>query len=1012
MNYLNSLFIYLLGGLLLLSPIPLFAQNDLQAIEITGKGNNSTSLVFDYRRSSIRNQLCLPPNILCLPQGTKIRAITLSYKIYQNGSTVTESQGNIRVALGETSDIPEYKRSYSYIEEGLTTCYEGSDQLEFDTEGEIKNVTYNFATPYEYSGNYLMVDLLTSTPTPLNNDFYIGTTFHESESILNIQGENNKSPYLNSWKPDLILGVELPANQAVPYIPFLFREQIFGYAAMGSSSGSIEIPIVNLGDQAFNIVKLSGSCNFTLVDFETVEGNLNQAFQLQFTPVEAGTMEESVSLQTSAGNIDLKLSGTTYRQISYNRIITVSNDNHVWNQLRNEEDKLQITELSIDGQVDGSDINFVLREISNLTKLDMSAAISSSTYFNIREGEWARLEQLALPIGIKEITIPKAANLSKLILPLGFKGIGGEYDPVTRKELSLPPSLTVLIAFGYNPPIVYGDSQETLRYIETVYVPENAIQEWKNSYYWKNKNILPITDAILQPDFGGNVVIRDDRVFTLDAYPNGEVTVSIKPDAEQVTASASLTNQAPTQIKELSLSYRLESRSSQSNEAPSDGLFSEKGAYSAFINENDQASLQNLSYNLQLKPREWHFIAFPFDVDKNTFVSAAENGSREYVIRSYDGQARANNGMDWSGDGNWKDADGTLQSGHGYILQTESPEQSNNGKYYYNLSLETNAAQVILNTQAVSIPLTEYYSAQDDHKNWNLIGNPYPAFYNIRNINFGEASIIIIWNGQGYTPLSIHDDSYSLRPLEAFFVQKPDNQPSITFNPEGRSTSAMATDFYTLRSASYLDRKLLNLSLSGETYTDKARIVINPSAKMDYDMNNDAIKWMSPNKELPQFYTLSNDGKRYAINERPVGTGCIPVGFYVGQTGYYTFKISPEDDWQQIYLIDKYENKQVDLCLTAYSFHTNEGTFDDRFEIHIKGQPTSNLSIDMTSYRVWAEGHTLNILTKVNAYVTIYTATGIQKYNGRIEAGSIYVQLEPGFYLVRINESTYKVIIH
>lgn len=1009
MNYLNSLFIYLLGGLLLLSPIRLFAQKDLQAIEITGKGNNFTSLVFDYRRSSIRNQLCLPPNILCLPQGTKIRAITLPYRINQNGSTITESQGNMRVALGETSEIPEYKHPYSYIEEGLTTYYEGSDQLEFDTEGKIKYVTYNFDSPYEYSGNYLMVDLLTTTPNPLD-DNYIRTTFHESESIINMRGENNKSPYLNSWKPDLILGVELPANQAVPFIPLTYRDLIFEHASVSNPSESISVPIVNLGDRAFDVTTLSGSNSFTLTNSKTVGANLSETINIQFTPQTTGTYEETKFLKTTAGNFEMKLSGTTYRQAPYTRVIKVSSDNPVRMQLFAEKD--QITELTVTGRVDGSDIYFLLNEMSNLTKLDMSAAVSSDKSFNMRDESGRKFEQLALPAGIKEIIIPQNANLSRLILPLGFEGIGGEH--VNGKLSPLPQNLTSLIVFGNKPisRMINGDFDEILKYIETVYVPENAIQEWKNSYYWRNKNILPITDAILQPDFGGNVVIHDDRVFTLDAYPNGEVTVSIKPDAEQVTASASLTNQAPTQIKELSLSYRLESRSSQSNEAPSDGLFSEKGAYSAFINENDQASLQNLSYNLQLKPREWHFIAFPFDVDKNAFVSAAENGSREYVIRSYDGQARANNGMDWSGDGNWKDADGTLQSGHGYILQTESPEQSNNGKYYYNLSLETNAAQVILNTQAVSIPLTEYYSAQDDNKNWNLIGNPYPAFYNIRNINFGEASIIIIWNGQGYTPLSIYDDSYSLRPLEAFFVQKPDNQPSITFNPEGRSTSAMATDFYTLRSASYLDRKLLNLSLSGETYTDKARIVINPSAKMDYDMNNDAIKWMSPNKELPQFYTLSNDGKRYAINERPVGTGCIPVGFYVGQTGSYTFKISPEDDWQQIYLIDKYENKQVDLCLTAYSFHTNEGTFDDRFEIHIKGQPTSNLSVDMSSYRVWAEGHTLNILTKVNAYVTIYTATGIQKYNGRIEAGSIYVQLEPGFYLVQINESTYKVIIH
>lgn len=82
----------------------------------------------------------------------------------------------------------------------------------------------------------------------------------------------------------------------------------------------------------------------------------------------------------------------------------------------------------------------------------------------------------------------------------------------------------------------------------------------------------------------------------------------------------------------------------------------------------------------------------------------------------------------------------------------------------------------------------------------------------------------------------------------------------------------------------------MNLRLSGETYTDRARIVINPSAQPGYDMNNDAVKWMSSNKEIPQFYTLGGEGKRYAINERPLGTGSVPVGLYVGQTGIYTFE--------------------------------------------------------------------------------------------------------------------------
>lgn len=1006
MNHFYFLIVYL-AGLFFLLPTRLSAQN-IQAIEITGKGNNSSSSVFDYRYSKVRNQLCLTPNVLCLPEGTKIHSITLRYRVQKYGSTITESKGNMHIALGETPNKPEYKYPYSYIEDGLKTYYDSPDLLEFDTEGNKKDVTYRFDTPYEYTGNYLLVDILTSTLTPLENAPSIYTTCHESESITNLQGREEDQPYPSSIKPDLILGVELPANQAVPYIPFTDREQILGHAAVGESSESLEIPIRNMGDQSFNVTALGSSGSFTLVDPKTVGANSSETIHIQFSPQTAGTYEETMVLQTTAGNFDMKLSGTTYRQVPYTREIKASSDNPARGQLSAEKD--QITELTVTGRLDNSDTYFLLNEMPNLTKLDMSAAVSSDNYFYIRDENWHKFEQLALPAGIKDITIPQNANLSKLILPLGFERIVGEY--VDGNQCPLPPNLTTLIVLGNNP-ISAGSPEVTLKYIETVYVPENAVQAWKNNWDWRNKNIQPITDAVLQPGFGGNVVIRDEQTFTPEDYPKGEVEISIKPDAELITASACLTNQAPAQIKKLSLTYRLESRSQGYNEPPSDGLFSEKGAYSAFINENDEASLQSLSYSLQLKPQAWHFIAFPFNIDRNAFVSATENGSQEYVIRTYDGQARANQGMDvWPEDDNWKDVNGALQAGRGYILQTEYPEQSNDD---YNLSVEltdAEAIQALLNTQAVSIPLEDYNSTNENDKSWNLIGNPYPAFYNIRNIGFGNASIITIWNGQGYTPLSILDDSYALRPLEAFFVQKPDDQPSITFNPQGRLPSASVPEPYSFRSASQSERRLLNLCLEGDTYIDRTRIVINPSARMDYDINNDATKWMSPDKTLPQFYTLDEQGKQYAINERPAGTGRIPVGLYAGQTGTYTFKMSPEGDWQNVYLIDKYENKQVDLCHTTYSFRADKGTTDDRFEIRLGEISTSNATIGMPPYSLQTEGHTLYIQTETEALVSIHTATSLQTYSNRIKAGTTSIPLEQGFYLVRINESTHKVIIH
>ena len=169
---------------------------------------------------------------------------------------------------------------------------------------------------------------------------------------------------------------------------------------------------------------ITGSENFALVNSKMVAVGSEEIIQFQFTPKNAGTREETVFLQTSAGKIEMNLSGTTYRQTPYNRVIKVSPENPLWEQLMNEEDRLQITELSIEGQVTEKDMSFASYEIPNLIRLDMSAAVSSDANVWFNEECWPQFEQLALPAGVKSIRIPQTAtNLSKLILPLGFEGL-------------------------------------------------------------------------------------------------------------------------------------------------------------------------------------------------------------------------------------------------------------------------------------------------------------------------------------------------------------------------------------------------------------------------------------------------------------------------------------------------------------------------------------------------------------------------------------------------------------
>ena len=62
-------------------------------------------------------------------------------------------------------------------------------------------------------------------------------------------------------------------------------------------------------------------------------------------------------------------------------------------------------------------------------------------------------------------------------------------------------------------------------------------------------------------------------------------------------------------------------------------------------------------------------------------------------------------------------------------------------------------------------------------------------------------------------------------------------------------------------------RKLLNIELSNGENTDKTRLVINPDASLDYELNRDAGKFLS--NGVPQLYTLDAEGCEYATTAKP-----------------------------------------------------------------------------------------------------------------------------------------------
>lgn len=344
---------------------------------------------------------------------------------------------------------------------------------------------------------------------------------------------------------------------------------------------------------------------------------------------------------------------------------------------------------------------------------------------------------------------------------------------------------------------------------------------------------------------------------------------------------------------------------------------------------------ENVTLNLYNRRGIWQFVTFPFDVKVSDIVPESENTS--WVVRGHSGAMRAagKNDSVWV---NLK-ADDVLEAGKGYIMHCYNPD---NDLVKFRISPLTTTVnrQLLFASDNRTLSLEENLSEFEHNRSWNLIGNPYPSFYDTRFMEFDAP--FMVWNScaQNYYAYNPADDAYILSPGEALFVQRPVDQKDITFLKDGRQINQYArtlideTTQARARGKEGVQRSVFNLTLSGENTSDRTRVVLNDEASMTYEMNKDAAKFASTVPTVAQIYSWNGES-RYAINERPAGSGIVNLGVHCGTKGTYTIALANAVDGQVI-LEDKLMNIYTEITADkGYSFEAEAGDDDSRFVLHI-----------------------------------------------------------------------------